>query len=289
MLPASVRSIIKPIIRYRNNRKLLLDAQPYFAAKEALNKPRSCIFFTTHKCASSFATQMLSLMCQSGAYEVCNHAKTIGYFSDDLGANGRFEEFLADTYDHLYRQRGYIYAPQRKPIDFPGRAKMRHIFFLRDPRDVVVSGYHSFAFTHKPPRQTAAKAAFETRRKEYQAMGLEAYAIQYCDIWVKPLLTEYRRLRETSESNFYVTYDEYLASPAAFMDRIAEYLDVSIDPKERDRIAKLAAPVASEIDNKSHKRSGRSGQFRTALAAETQAHLNHSLKSELNYWGFSEE
>ena len=231
---------------------------------------------------------MLELMCLSGAYQIRNHARILGKFSDKLGVNGGFEDFLEEAYDHLYRQRGFIYAPQRKPLDFPGRSRMRHVFFLRDPRDVLVSGWHSFAFTHVAPKQPLARAAFEERRRALQEMGLEAYAVETCENWIKPLLVRYRALRATSNSNILIKYDEYRENPSVVMDRIADYLGVQIDPAQRDLIARKAAPVTREVNESSHKRSGRSGQFRTELSAQVQERLNASLADELKYWGFPE-
>lgn len=229
---------------------------------------------------------MLDLMCQDGHYQLCNHARVLGAFSDDLEVNGAFEQFLEDAYDQLFRHRGYIYAPQRKPLDFPGRASFRHIFFLRDPRDVLVSGYHSFAFSHKPPPQPAAAAAFHERQKLFQQMGIERYAREKCDEWIKPMFASYRKLRETSETNIYISYDEYREDPSNVLDRIANYLGVSIDPVVRDEIARRAAPVSQQVKDGLHKRSGRSGQFRAELSAETQDFLNNRLAEDLAYWKF---
>ena len=66
------KPLLRPLIRHRNQRNLAIEARPYFAAKEALTRPRSCIFFTTHKCASSFATQML------GPLSICVGCCSVG-------------------------------------------------------------------------------------------------------------------------------------------------------------------------------------------------------------------
>lgn len=225
-------------------------------------------------------------MCSTGEYQIKNHARILGKFSDDLGVNDGFERFLEEAYDKLFQQRGYIYAPQRMPLDFPGRSRLKHIFFLRDPRDVLVSAYHSFAFTHRPPHQPLAREAFEQRRKTLQSRGVDDYALESCEIWIKPLLASYRHLRETSNTNVFMSYDEYRENPSDVMNRIAEYLEVRINPVERDSIARRAMPITSKIDDRSHKRSGRSGQFRDSLNLQTQKLINEKLVDELEYWGF---
>ena len=196
--------------------------------------------------------------------------------------------FLELAYDHLYRMHGELYAPQRMPLNFPGLSTMKHIYFLRDPRDVLVPGFHSFAFTHKPPRQPKARTAFETRRKALEDQGLEACALKKAETWIKPVFSRYRQLREEADSILYLSYDDFLESPANFMEQIATYLGVQIDKAVLNKLAIRAAPVTKVVQNNAHKRSGRSGQFKTALTSEMQLRLNGLLAEKLAYWNFDQ-
>lgn len=47
--------------------------------------------------------------------------------------------------DLLFRRWGEIYGPLRAPLDLPETSAYRQVFFLRDPRNVAVSAYHTSA------------------------------------------------------------------------------------------------------------------------------------------------
>ena len=126
------------------------EARLQLAASSKL-LPQSVIVYTTHKCASTFIPKLFSLIETHGAFAMFDYASEINRSAARLGVVGGYEPFLSSSYSHLYRQHGEIYAPQRRPLDFPGREDLDHIFFLRDPRDVLVSAFYSFGFSHALP------------------------------------------------------------------------------------------------------------------------------------------
>ncbi|MGK7926886.1 MAG: sulfotransferase, partial [Spirulina sp.] len=121
-------------------------------AARNLERPRSILFYTSHKCASTFVGKLLDTICKKSQYEIIDYAGTIWGAGDRLKhIESPYELFLERAYSDLYSLHGKIYAPQREYLDFPGRTKFKHIFFLRDPRDVLISAYYSFGFTHLEP------------------------------------------------------------------------------------------------------------------------------------------
>ena len=183
-----------------SNARVSLERRRIQEALMRSASPRSCIFFTTHKCASTFAARLLSEITQKSEYRVLDYASAIWRMGNKISIQGSYEPFLEGVYDGLYRLHGEIYGPQRMPLDFPGRPKFKHIFFLRDPRDVLVSSYFSFAFNHKAPNNSSAKSEFFAKRERMVKSGIDDYVLGEGVKWLKPTLLGYAKLLESAES-----------------------------------------------------------------------------------------
>ncbi len=254
---------------------------------QSLDKKRkSVLFFTTHKCASSFINILLEKIVISSDYDNINYTKSIRRLGDKTSIIDT-HKYLKENYQYLFVPYGEIYAPLRKPVIFPGSEEYRHIFFLRDPRDILVSGFHSFGRTHPVPINKEKKETFLQRRKEINEMGIDKFTLKEAVEWVKPIYAEYRLMRSTVNDSIYLKYDLFKEDPREFIERINAYLDLGINDTLAESLANLAEPVQKEINDSAHKRSGNSNQFKKELKPETILELNDILREELEYWEFS--
>lgn len=255
-----------------------------------LDKPRSVIFYTTHKCASTFAQRLFEVMARNANYELVDYAGAIWGAGDRLSKiETPYEIFLERAYSELYSLNGKIYAPQREYLDFPGRHKFRHIFFLRDPRDVLVSAYFSFAFTHAEPLRSSDRDDFLAQRSKMQQQGIDDYVLEQAEQWILPFYSNYQKLRDTADDYLYVKYSLFISDTAKFIQQIADYCDLKPPASDIEFLVREASPVQKTEQKKSHKRSGKTGQYLEKLRPETIEKLNGILADVLRDWEFEAE
>lgn len=254
---------------------------------------RSILFFTTHKCASTFTSRFLAELDANSDLRHVNYTRIISKAGNDVDV-GNMEQFMADCQDMLFDDVGDVYGPLRNPFDLRGIETYRKIFFLRDPRDVLVSAYYSFGFSHSVPRNDQRAELFNRNRAKVKDEGIDQFCLRSAEEWIVPLLQKYQTIREGS-GGLFVSYRDFVDNPKTFMTQLLDYIDLP-DGAKRER---LLAFVMHEIDQGpkpqanpdepaklTHRRSGRHGQYLHELEAETIASLNTILAEQLAYWGF---
>ena len=253
------------------------------------NSQNSTLFYTTHKCASSFMQKILIKLCANGSYVFNDYASAIYQLGNKLDIEqdkkNYLVNFLESNYDRLFYKKNEIYGPLRFPVDFPDRNTFKHIFFLRDPRDVIVSSYYSFGFTHSLPTNEKSKGRMLSIRKEIQQKGIDQYAIDFADELVQRYIG-FKNLKENCDSFIYLKYDDFTNNTKAFILNLSQYLNVNLSDNELKVLCYEASPIQKNIKKESHKRSGKNGQYVNELKPETQAILNEKFKTTLLYWKF---
>lgn len=245
----------------------------------------SVIFFTTHKCASNFISKLLETIDKNTEFTHFDYGGLVGSVADKINQKAPFEPYLNKNYKHLFNSRGEIYGPQRRPLNFSSINLYKKIFFLRDPRDVLISSFYSFGKTHAPPSQKILKLDFYKEREKINSLGLEKYAIYKSDEILNIYLS-YKNLKEMSESCIYLKYDDYVTDTSYFLKTIFNFLNISIDQMEIDKLISLADPIQPTKDDTKHKRSGKLDQWKSELSRETQKKLNEKFNDILKYWEF---
>jgi hypothetical protein len=184
-IPKPIKDTIKkaPLTKFLFNKdnQLTPEQRVVLKAKESLDKPPSVLFFTTHKCASTFIPPLLTTITRNSNYEFKDYAQAIWNLGDKLDIGQDQENFLSsfleNAADRLFFRRGEIYAPLRVPVDFSERKNLKHIFFLRDPRDVMVSAYYSFGLTHSLPKNSKLRKRHQLRKQRILEQGIDDYVI----------------------------------------------------------------------------------------------------------------
>jgi len=180
---------------------------------------------------------------------------------------------------------GKIYGPQRQYLDFPGRTNFKHIFFLRDPRDVLVSSYFSMGFTHAKPLNTIERNNFLIKREDTKEKEIDSYVLEEAETWIYPLYMQYKDLRETAKSYIYLKYDLFVEDTPEFIKKISAFLGLHPSQKDIDLLTQKASPV-QEVEVMKHKRSGKTGQYLEKLHPSTVEKLDHILSDVLTDWEF---
>lgn len=251
----------------------------------------SILFFTTHKCASTFINKLLPQVAESSPYQHMNYEGAIYRLGNEVSLGNPYDP-LSNLPQDLFFSHGEIYGPLRVPVKLKEEEAFRKIFFLRDPRDVLVSAYYSFGFSHGIPKNVKNQQIFMERRERIQKEGIDCYAIRDAAEWLLPVYCEYDRIRQESWECLYIKYDDYLADTAGTIRSIFEFCKAPVSESVVAALVEDASPVQEQPKNGDkplrHRRSGQSGQFRSELAPETVLELDRILKEPLKKWNFTD-
>jgi hypothetical protein len=264
----------------------LIDVQNQINCE--LDNKRSTLIWTTHKCASTFVSRFLAAVDGVDGYRHFDYAGSIYRLGNKLNLEN---PYLIERRggNLLFRPYGEIYGPLRSPIEIPNRENFVNIFFLRDPRDVLVSAYYSFAYSHSIPKHDQSRSRLLEMRERVLSSTIDDYCLREADNWIIPYYRQYEEYRESSPDSYFFSYDEYRMDPETFIENIFKKSGFYSFEKKLVRVlAARAKPVQNDPEKRKHlhKRSGFSGQFETTLSTKTVNLLNEKLSLILRYWGF---
>lgn len=246
---------------------------------------KSILFFTTHKCASSFINTLFDVVTSNSVYSSIDYMSTIRGLGDQTEIHDSYE-FVNENYSYCFRQFNEIYVPLRKPLNFPGMENFRKIFFLRDPRDVLVSGFFSFGESHPTPHNSEKQKVFLERRANIQKMGIDAFVLSEVETWIKPIYAEYKNIYEATSDRLFLKYDLFKDQTNVFITNLIKFIGIDVKEKVINDLVEKASPVQKKVKSGTHKRSGQSKQFESELKQETVVQLNELLSEELEFWDF---
>jgi hypothetical protein len=250
------------------------DKLPFFFKKE------SVYFFTLHKCASTLFSDF--------ALQRIEGLKHVDHMADIYaGKPGPFQ----------FEKRGHIYGPLRlsrrsvmpdyqhvidKILTEGFMNNKNAIFFVRDPRDILVSQYHSFGFTHGFSPVPEIRLRQEKNKEKVLSRTLDEYAI-----WFAPRLKKSFELiyflRSSCNRNVLLRYEDMVTNWDKFVKGLSKIIKMS--PPDLSELHKRSRP-RTKVDATAHRRDGTPGQFRTALKPETIKELNRILEEEIGGMGY---
>jgi hypothetical protein len=226
--------------------------------------PESVYFYTFHKCGSSlFSGYVLKNV------EGLRHIDYAGMIY--RGERVEKVEF-ADT--------GHVYGPIRlsaDPVSPVYSAVVRPLsdedfirdrialFMIRDPRDILVSAYFSFGFSHGFSPVARIREREESFRNEIQGKTIDQYALDTADRIAGNFAT-LKRLRQACPRATVLRYEDMIEKFDEFIGSFTRYLKLSdavIDEMYRRSRPQPAESVAA------HRRSGKVAGFRSKLRPET--------------------
>lgn len=105
-----IKNKVKAELYQAKLQRQLIEAQANFS------KPRSVIFYTTHKCASTFIKRLFEVILKKSEYEIVDYASAIFLAGEKLNVDSPYEVFLEQTYSVLYSLHGKVYIWTAKEI-----------------------------------------------------------------------------------------------------------------------------------------------------------------------------
>lgn len=290
-------------IKGQNNKYLrLAGSQPHslteaelclFRANKLKNSGRhrqkSIVFCTTHKCASTFVSSFLPMVALEKDMRHVDYARLI-YRSGNKLRLGDAYEFMTEFNSLLFSDIGDIYGPMRKPFSLDNPDLFEHVYFLRDPRDVLISSFFSFGFSHGIPPNSERAAIFLKNREKIKSEGIDQYCIRAAHEWILPVYSKYRDHRNKYGGTF-LKYEDFVYNTERFSEELMNVFKLTAE-SSRKRIGQFLLQEEKTFQSTGdikHKRSGKKGQFLTELKLETQKYLDDVLREEILYWQFDNQ
>jgi hypothetical protein len=260
-------------------KKYIKDIEKYIEKKN--KKTKSVYFITMHKCGSTIFKEILNNIIG---------LKHVDY-AGRVHENTNYSEFN-------FRKNGYIYGPlmiaEKNSIpgyrlldnhisNFKTHFKSRIIFMVRDPRDIIVSAYHSFGKTHKLSNDNTIAQFQLLNRNRIQRTTIDEYA--YSE--VEKIRLNFRKIIDLSKlesDNIILKYEDLIDDFNAFWDNISNF--VEINQHIRDNFFNATRP-RQELANDSHKRSGKTKQYISELSVNTIDMINEHLKEEIKFFKYT--
>jgi hypothetical protein len=241
----------------------------------------SIYFYTFHKCASTlFSGYVLKNV------EGLRHVDYASKIYTGKMANNA-----------VFNNKGFIYGPLRLSLqpsskEFTLLVKYVSdtefvkdkiaIFLIRDPRDILVSKYYSFRFTHGLSPVKKIRETQQRIRKDIQSKSIN----QYCIDEAPKTLDEFKTLRKLNQScsrSVLLKYEDMIENWDLFSANLTKYIVL----KEK-KLAKIYGKTRprSEENLTSHRRDGRPGDFRKKLREDTIKSLNKTFKDILEEYQY---
>jgi hypothetical protein len=241
----------------------------------------SVYFYTFHRCASAlFAGYLLQNI------EGLRHVD----YARQIYRGNRVDELT-------FKEHGFVYGPIRLsanrisptykqlvgPTSDIGFIQDRiAIFLVRDPRDILVSTYYSFGYSHGFSPVDEVRARQEELRNKIRGMSIDEYALEYA----RERLVNFETLDKLSKAcrrSVVLKYEDMIGNWDCFVRDLTKY--VEIKRTVLTQLYKKSRPREKE-NELSHRRSGKPGSFRNKLKAETIASLDATFKTVLERYRY---
>ena len=244
---------------------------------------RSILFLSFHKCATSYFSS--TLLRNIPGYTLIDYATRTYLDEKNTVPSVSFEPF-----GHIY---GVVRILERDHPNFrlihtllerPELSEFDILCWTRDPRDILVSMYYSFGFTHTYSPNPRIRAYQEKRRNRIQSLSLDDYVLEASFSLQEKFLTMHKVMQRYPHA-VHFRYEDMITSFDTFFTEFQKVLPVPTSFKETFREA--TRPRSSE-NTVSHKRSGNVGEYRRKLSKETIRELDRRFAPIFDIFGYKE-
>jgi len=235
----------------------------------------SILFFTTYKCASSFAAEMINELTTDARYKHVDLDSYFYHLEKDTDI-----EYKKNFSKKVFRKCGFVYGPMRHYQPIPNINQYKILLILRDPRDVLVSHYYSAKYSHEigTTKMLQKRAAIQNQNIDEFVLGrLEEFACIY---------EQYKLNILTLENVIFIRYEDMVTHPKKFIIKLHEMLKINIDNDSIEEIVKGRMAIPKKENKYAHRRSGKSGQYLEKLNPKTIKIINSRLENVIDAFNF---
>lgn len=258
--------------RQRLLQQLLLD--PHTGA------PDRRAIFTLHKTASSFISNLMGYLAEMLNLPI--------HSPNGTGAEYINDEINIRTNMHSVEGRSGLFGPFRGYVDFPPSTFSRTIVILRDPRDILVSMYFSWAYSHPVDdgRLSLVNASGELfnpsqeTKDRWKADGPDEFVLEFAGFVEKNLRAYFDRIVQQPGTTV-LLYEHFIANQAEWLRRLLSGLGANgadlewLLPSIVENFAMEFKPRTE--DKQAHIRQMLPGDHKRKLRHETITLLNRKF------------
>jgi hypothetical protein len=157
------------------------------------------------------------------------------------------------------------------------------LFFLRDPRDILVSAYYSFGYSHPPNHAGNIRKHQERQRSQILGQSVDEFAMAYAPAILNGF-EMVETLHQSCRRSIVLRYEDMILDWDGFVTDFTKY--IKIRRAVLSRIYKKSRPRNRE-EIRAHRRSGKPESFRSNLKPRTVKRLNDTFKVILGRYQYS--
>jgi hypothetical protein len=178
--------------------------------------------------------------------------------------------------------------------DFRSLGAYRGVHIMRDPRDMIVSGYHYHKWTHEEWVHLLDDAGQSYQEKLNQADKRDGLFLE-----IRHFISYYRQTLEdwdiSDPSMLEVSYESLMGPErrAKYSDIFSHLgmegsaLDLAVDLMRLFEASSRSGKSTNAVSQKSHVRSGKAGQWETELEAVHLEYIDQELGGILKKFGYT--
>lgn len=267
--------------QYRTERALINGSH------HTSNTHPSILHFSFNKAATQYVKSILMRAAtKTGMTPVSLHEYAGGSHFPFLDHLSREE---MENYQHVFQSRGYLYSVFGGMIE--GIEKLddyKIVLVTRDPRDILVSGFYSKAFSHPVPSQLGDKRErFLNSRQAAQNSSIDEYVMMESDRVFK-IFHRYQTLLLDVQEHVHLTqYEEMISKFEEWVTALLSYCELETGGEfVRQLVNENAAMKPKKEDASQHLRKGVAGDYRNKLQPDTVVALNEKFAPILMRFGY---
>ncbi len=210
--------------------------------------------------------------------------------NDQMFRLGVKEADIPGEASRLFLPQGYCYGGFRDwpPHDIPILRSARAVWLIRDPRDMIVSLYHSTVASHRIPEPTAdgREHYMAELRRRAQAMTLDAFCRARVGVYQRMFARfQAAGLQDLPNLRVY-RYGKVIFRKRDWVDDLCNWYGWRIPARLRYAAADRFDLLPEAPDPEAHVRQVRPGSHRVELSAEDVAFLDAVLADPLRRFGY---
>jgi hypothetical protein len=201
--------------RFENERKLVNGNDVTNSTKTSI------IFFTVHKCVSSYVKRIIKLLAEDSGMI---HLDFESYFKNFKKNNT--EKFSDKIFmETVFKKQGYYYGSFKAYRNIPNLEEYKIVLMLRDPRDILVSEYLSmfsknsyfFLGGNKIPQRNTF-------------ISIDDYVLEAADI-LKTIYETYCSKFIGKDNVLFFRYEDLLFNYNPWIEKLSKHIELNINHK----------------------------------------------------------
>ncbi len=180
----------------------------------------------------------------------------------------------------------------RTPFKVKDQENYINIFFLRDPRDLLVSDFYSKSISHEIPSNKFLKRKFLKQRKNSLEIGIDQFCLENSERLIT-LYKIYQEMKISCPDSYFLPYEYFFDNQSSFLKELCDLIKIPVEQEFINFLTKKAISpfrkrnIYSRQKTINHCRSGKNRQFENELKKETLEKINNKLCEVLTFWKFN--